>query len=131
MKLAPPKKEQKTLPTVMQGYFPYSASLSSMVIPEAAGTYESKLKHLYTYQRQTRELADNYFNNFYFVQLLLRSVNMVDSLGKEARHYDMTMTLNIPTIFRKDVDTKKFSENISARIKKRHTPEILKKSIKK
>ena len=131
VKLAPPKKTQKKLPKVMQGYFPYSASLSSMVIPEAAGTYTVNLKHLYTYQRQTRELADNYFNNFYFVQLLLKSVNMVDALGKEARHYDMTMTLNMPTIFRKDVDTKKFSDNISARIKKRFTPEILKKSIKK
>ena len=131
IKLAPPKKEQKTLPAVMQGYFPYGASLTSMVIPEAAGTYTVNLKHLYAYQRQVREMADNYFNNFYFVQLLLKSANMVDALGKEARRYGMTMTLNMPTIFRKDVDTKKFSENISARIKKRFSPEILKKSIKK
>ena len=131
IKLAPPKKEQKTLPAVMQGYFPYGASLTSMVIPEAAGNYAPNLKHLYTYQRQTRELAENYFNNFYFVQLFIGAVNLPDSLGKEARRYNMTMTLNMPTIFRKDVDTKKFSKNISARIKKRFRPEELRKTIKK
>ena len=131
IKLAPPKKEQKTLPAVMQGYFPYGASLTSMVIPEAAGSYAGNLKHLYTYQRQVRELAENYFNNFYFVQLFIGAVNLPDSLGKEARRYNMTMTLNMPTIFRKDVDTKKFSKNISARIKKRFRPEELRKTIKK
>lgn len=131
IKLAAPKKTQKKLPAIMQGYFPYSATLTSMVIPEAAGSKIGSLKYLYAYQRQVTELADNYFNNFYFVHLFIGSSNLVEPLGEEARHYNMTMTLNMQTIFRKDVNVKKFSDNISARIKKRFRPKELRNSIKK
>jgi hypothetical protein len=131
IKLAAPKKEQKQLPSIMQGYFPFGGALSNVVLPEDAGTRDIKLKRLYACQRQVRELADNYFNNFYFAHLFAGSVNLVDPLGEEARHYNMTMTLNMPTIFRSDVETDKFSKNISARIKSRFRPEILKKTIAK
>ena len=131
LKLAAPKKSQKILPEIMQGYFPYGATLTSMVIPEAGGTKSRNLNYLYAYRRQVRELAANYFNNFYFAHLFVGETNLADVLGKDAEKYDMTMTLNMQCIYRKDVDIKAFNEEFPARINKKYKIGKLRKAIGK
>jgi hypothetical protein len=131
LKLAAPKESQKILPKIMQGYFPYGTTLTSMVVPEAGGADSRNLNYLYTYRRQVRELAANYFNNFYFVHLFAGETNLVDALGKDAEKYNMTMTLNMQCIHRKDVDVKAFNEEFPARINKKYKIGKLKKTIEK
>ncbi len=127
IKLAPPEKSHTKLPSIIQGYFPYGAALSSVATPESAGSRTDCL--LYTHQRQVRELADNYFNNFYVAHMFTNH-NLFEYLGEEARLYDMTVTPIVHIVGKNDVDTEKYLAE-KWKISTRYNVQNARQSIKK
>ena len=132
IKLPPLNKEKKPLPAVMQGYFPYGAALGRIMLPESTGTRDGRrLEYLYAYQRQIRELADNYFNNFFCGHMCWKSVNIIEPVGDAARLYNMTMTPQIGIVFKDNVEVETYRTNMLARLKSSYNTESLRQSINK
>ena len=105
VKVPPPENTKRELPDILQGYFPYAASLSNVVTPETAGNRSDVYRH--TYLRQVRELAEGYFNNFYSAHLFT-DFRFFEELASAAARYDMTITPNVHIVGKDDVDVEKY-----------------------
>lgn len=114
VKLPPMEQARKTLPPMLKSYFPFGASLSSCTTPVAAGADEQPLHQAHL--RQMRDLAGNYFNNFYGANFLSQDPTAFIALAEKARTYDMTLSPTTHVVWRHNINPEEYLPGARERV---------------